>query len=62
MGGEGGLMVTVLTLILSPGWDKSGLIVAAAGTAEPVRPLAFDQIPHAVALGAKPPPELSRCH
>jgi len=62
MGREGGLMVTVLALILSPRWDEPGLIVAAAGTAVAIRPLSFDEIPHAITLGAKPPSELSRCH
>lgn len=62
MGREGGLMVTVFTLILPSRWDEPGLIVAATGTAEALGPLAFDEIPEAVALSAKPPPELSRSH
>ena len=62
MGGEGGLMVALFTLILSPRWNEPVLIMAAAGTAEPIGPLTFDEIPHAVALGAEAPTGLSRCH
>jgi len=62
MGGEGGLMVTLLALILPPGGDEPGLIMATPGTAEAIGPLAFNEIPEAVTLGAKPPSELSWCH
>jgi len=62
MGGEGGLMITPLALILSPGGDEPGLIMTTPGTAEAIGPLAFDEIPETIMLGAKPPSELSRCH
>ena len=62
MGGEGGLMVTALALILSPGADEPGLIMATPGTAEAIGPLAFNEIPEAVTLGAESAPELSGCH
>jgi hypothetical protein len=62
MGGEGGLMVTLLALRLFPRWDGPGLIVATAETAELIGPLALDEIAHTIALGAKAQSELSRCH
>ena len=62
MGNEGSLTITLFALILSPGVDKPGLIMATPGAAEAIRPLAFDEIPEAIALGAKSPSELSGCH
>jgi hypothetical protein len=55
-------MVTLLALILSPRVDEPGLIMATLGTAEAVGPLAFNEIPEAVTLGAESTPELSGCH
>ena len=49
-------------LICFSGSDEIGFIIAAAGTAEAVRPLAFGQIPETVFLAAKAPPELSDSH
>ena len=56
------LMVTGFALVPPPGWNEPGLILGRAGTAEAIGPLAFDEIPHAVALGAKPASELFRSH
>lgn len=62
MGGNGGLMIAALALILSPRGDQIGLIMVTAGTAEATGPFARDEIPEAVTLGAKPPCELPGCH
>jgi hypothetical protein len=55
-------MITLLALILSPGVDEPGLIMATPGAAEAIWPLAFDEIPETIALGAKSPSELSGGH
>jgi hypothetical protein len=55
-------MVATLTLVLSPRADEPGLIMVAARTAEAIGPFSLNEIPQAIALGAKSPPELSGCH
>ena len=57
-----GLMQTTLALILSARGDQIGLIMATAGAAKTIRPLAPDEIPEAIPLRAKPPSELSGGH
>jgi len=55
MGDEGGLIITLLALIFLPRWDGKGPIIVTAPTPKAIGPLASNQIPEAVTLGAKPP-------
>jgi hypothetical protein len=62
IGADCGLMQTTLALILSARGDQIGLIMVTAGTAKTIRPFPFDEIPEAIPLSTKPPPQLSEGH
>jgi hypothetical protein len=50
IGSEGSLLITLVALVLSPRCDEPGVLVAAAGTAEAIGPLALDEISNTIAL------------
>ena len=62
VGGHRRLMQTTLALIFPARWDEPRLIMATAGAAKPIGPLALDDIPQTVPLGAETTSELSRSH
>ncbi len=59
VGGQGGLMQTLLALIFPARNDAIGLIIFTARTPEAIRPFALDEVSETIALCAKPPFELS---
>ena len=62
VGGQRGLVTTMLALIFAARCDQVGLIMVTARAAKAIGPLAFDEISKAITLGAKPPSKLSGGH
>ena len=60
--GPCGLGATVRALLQGMGFNGIGPPVAKPWLAKAIGPLAFDEMPEAMALGAKLPSELPRCH
>ena len=62
MGGHRALVAAVCALVQGAGCNGIGSRVATLWATKAIGPLAFDEIPDAIALGARPPTELPGCH